>query len=571
MQLQPQPEPGVPKDPLLRTPVSPGLMLFLLGGLVVAGLFLLAGFDASSPSRSNGGGFDAVEVLRGRMLATNQCAACHLHPEPGIADKLTWAMDILPGHAKWLGMETPDWRSIPAAEQVRAAGVFPERPRLTDAEWRAICAAYLASAPAGRLTNIHAPPLLTQAHFNPVAPHYRRPPAVPVVKIDPGSSGIYLGNAAELKVDLVLADRGQIGSLTLDSPPSAVQVTPEGLYITVIGSLAPSDEPLGKVAFIGRDPSGQPAPPRLLLSGLRRPMETLIADLDKDGRPDLIVPERGQWLGRLAWHRNLDGTNYASHVLLERAAAVQAHIHDINQDGLPEVFALVAGGREGIYLFLNRGQGQFIMTPLVEHHPAWAGTSFDLADFNGDGHVDILATNGGEPGPGGRAPAPKDYHGVRVHLNNGRNQFSQVVFLPMQGAAKALARDFDRDGDLDIAAIATFPDYDRPQPLENFVYYRNEGGWMFVAITPPEALRGRWAGMDAADGDNDGDVDIVLGADNTSAGAVPARLAQLWSQQGVPVLVLDNQIIRPQASGAPAPSGTNTAPGSPAGRPPGNP
>jgi len=528
-------------------------MLFLLGGLVVAGLFLLAGFDSTPASRAGSLGFDTAEVQRGQMLATNQCASCHLFPEPGIADKLTWALDILPGHTKWLGLEQVDWRTVDEAEQVRAAGVFPDRARVTQAEWRAICAAYLASAPARRLTNTHAPPAVGQLPFRSAGLEYLRATAITTVKVDTETGGIYLGNSLEKRLDLIVPGRGLVGSMSLESSPSSVLVTPEGLYVTTIGDIAPSDAPLGKVLFIGRAQGGQSSPVRLLVEGLRRPMETVVADLNKDGRPDLVIPERGHLLGRLAWHENIGDGTYRPHVLLERSAPMQTRIHDINGDGLPEILVLTAGAREGISIFLNRGKGGFLMLPALEHHPAWGGTGFELADFNRDGHTDILATNGGEPGPGGRAPAPKDYHGVRVYLNNGRNNFTQTAFLPLHGAARAVAGDFDQDGDLDIAAIATFPDYDRPQPLENFVYYRNDGGWMFAPITMPEALRGRWAAMDATDGDGDGDLDIVLGADNSQAGPVPQRLAKLWTEQGAPFIILDNQTARPAAPGGAVP------------------
>ena len=52
----------------------------------------------------------------------------------------------------------------------------------------------------------------------------------------------------------------------------------------------------------------------------------------------------------------------------------------------------------------------------------------------------------------------------------------------MHGAYKAMARDFDGDGDLDIAAISFYPEFDAATP-ESFVYLENTGGMKFNAFT----------------------------------------------------------------------------------------
>ena len=73
-----------------------------------------------------------------------------------------------------------------------------------------------------------------------------------------------------------------------------------------------------------------------------------------------------------------------------------------------------------------------------------------------------------------------------------------------------MPRDYDNDGDLDIAVISFFADYAR-QPEEGFVYLENKGNFKFQPYTISETSKGRWLTMDAGDLDGDGRVDIVLG------------------------------------------------------------
>ena len=45
-------------------------------------------------------------------------------------------------------------------------------------------------------------------------------------------------------------------------------------------------------------------------------------------------------------------------------------------------------------------------------------------------------------------------------MNDGKNNFREAWFFPLNGAYKAVAPDFNKDGNMDIAAISYFPDYD---------------------------------------------------------------------------------------------------------------
>jgi hypothetical protein len=150
----------------------------------------------------------------------------------------------------------------------------------------------------------------------------------------------------------------------------------------------------------------------------------------------------------------------------------------------------------------------------------------------------LLAANGDN---GDFALPLKNYHGIRLYLNDGKNHFTETFFYPMHGVYKALARDFDGDGDLDIAAIAFYPDFEQPRP-ESFVYLENKGAMKFDAFTCDESNAGRWLVMDAGDLDGDGDVDLVLGSfvRGPTTLPVPQALRDKWRAEGAAALWLEN-------------------------------
>lgn len=60
-----------------------------------------------------------------------------------------------------------------------------------------------------------------------------------------------------------------------------------------------------------------------------------------------------------------------------------------------------------------------------------------------------------------KRPFSKTITAFYIFLNDGKLNFKQSYFYQMNRAHKATMRDYDLDGDLDIAAISFFPDYVR--------------------------------------------------------------------------------------------------------------
>jgi hypothetical protein len=101
-----------------------------------------------------------------------------------------------------------------------------------------------------------------------------------------------------------------------------------------------------------------------------------------------------------------------------------------------------------------------------------------------------------------------------------------------------IAQDYDKDGDVDIAAISFFPDFVNA-PETGFVYFENNNGTL-EPYTTAVAAGARWLVMETVDVDADGYTDIILGAINFDT-SITDELKQEWAQNPIDILVLKNK------------------------------
>ena len=446
----------------------------------------------------------------GEALAKKYCASCHLYPEPQLLDKKTWREGVLPNMAMRLGIRMPGQdpfkdMDTTDARLVHALNVYPKQPLIPQADWQQIVNYYTSQAPNEPLPQQAVPPIqsgLQQFRAEPVYIGEHQMPYTSLLKFDKRQGKLYVGDGYN-KLYIFNKDLSLASNWFMPSPPVDIDFSGRAPRLLCIGSISPTEKRTGN--FFTFDPSGKAATASIRFDSLARPVSVVSADLNGDRRNDVLICSFGNYTGRLSWFESSD--QHKEHVLLDQPGARRAEVVDMNKDGLPDVVALMTQAREELVLFLNKGNGQFEPKILQQFPSVFGATYFELADFNKDGHPDILLTNGDN---WDLSPIKKYYHGIRILMNDGKNNFKESFFYPYYGAEKAVARDFDLDGDLDIAAIGFSDDLSKTE--HGFLLLKNDGKMNFSTFSSPDAANGKWITMEAADLDNDGDDDIIIGS-----------------------------------------------------------
>lgn len=513
--------------------LSPGAGFARLA-LLASAVILLSPLSLTAEADSD------AEADRGQLLARGYCSTCHLYPEPELLDKKTWDAGALALMELRLGIAPLDFDRHPDGEILKGSGVIPAEGLISAPDWNAITNFYLSRAPTSPLPQEKRPEITVGLDlFSMRPPTYRRPvPTSTLLQVSQSGDRIFLGDAQAKTLDILNAAGDLVQSIDIGNIPVDVKEADDGIYLICVGHFFPSDRREGAVFFLERGKDGVFSKPRNVLKELARPVQAVFSDLNGDGRDDILICSFGNLLGHFSWFENKGDGEYEEKILLARPGAIRADVRDFDGDGSLDIAVLIAQDLEAFFIYYNDGKGNFSAKPIFQRHPIFGHTYFETADFNGDGQLDLVVTNGDN---GEYASPTKNYHGVRIYLNRGKDSFEESYFFPMNGAFKAMARDFDEDGDLDIAAISYFPDY-VASPRESFVYLRNDGHLKFSPSTFPQCIGGRWLTMDVADLDKDGDLEILLGSVIKGPGAVPPFLSEMWHKSGPSFVVLENTL-----------------------------
>jgi hypothetical protein len=433
----------------------------------------------------------------GKSLSVKYCQSCHEYPEAQFLDKETWVKHVLPAMAPRLGIQVYDedqYVNNPSAKTL-----------LSYDDWLKIVDYYTSAAPTA-----------LKAARQPVKP-------------------IKDWGAFSLRKPDKLA---QVSVHKYSSPAVDVQFTKDdankrhGIF-TFIGSMDAVDVSNGYLADITTDPYSAWQYTDIV-NGLPRPVQSLIADFDKDGRADMVVCGFGHNTGGLYLYKQLPGKKFKKQIVSTIPGAEHAITGDFDHDGWPDIACLFAQADEGIWLFLNDHKGGFKTSNLLRFPPFYGSSSFQLVDFNNDGKLDILYTSGDNSD---YSRILKPYHGIYIFINKGNFKYKKAWFFPVNGATKAMTADFNGDGLQDIALIAFFSDL-KNNPAEGFTYFEQNGPLHFMPHNLPIEHEGRWICMDVGDFNADGKPDILLG--NYSMGFINQEGVKPKWDSNTPFVLLTN-------------------------------
>ena len=219
------------------------------------------------------------------------------------------------------------------------------------------------------------------------------------------------------------------------------------------------------------------------------------ADLNGDRALDLLFTD-GEGLHVLPG--NGDGT-FRDGVLSPRVLGSRPPVFaDVNNDGTLDV---IFGTQDGfVAISLGHGDGSFGSPSLLATADGGRADHVAAGDFNGDGNIDLVASNIG---------LPDAFAGSTVALFLGRGDGSfqaPTEFTVARTPGPLAVDDFDRDGNLDVAATSF------QLPLVSML--AGAGNGTFLPHTD-YATAGSSDGIAAADVNGDGRPDLAVCGQNT--------------------------------------------------------
>src|SRR5262245_12158112 len=350
----------------------------------------------------------------------------------------------------------------------------PARSRLT---WGLLAVAVLQSVilGAGLAFLPHRdgpPPVLASpvAHFPPSALAFDRRPLGPEPEFRPQITNVKIVELdKDGRADVIVCDAQRnrvfwyrqlpdhrwheipLGD-ELNCPACATPADLDGdgdldLVVAVLGSVYPTDERIGQVAWL--ENRNGTFVNHVLLDDVRRVSDMQVGDLDGDGDLDIAAAVFGYHHGEVLWLENRGGGRFRDHLLLATQGPSHVPIGDFDGDGDLDITALVSQDHEEVWAFENHGKGELV--PRV----IYGSLNFDLGsagliagDPDRDGDLDLILSAGDNLEVNHHYPQP--WHGCVWLENQGEWRFQLRRIGSVGGVYAAAVADFDGDGDNDV-------------------------------------------------------------------------------------------------------------------------
>lgn len=298
-----------------------------------------------------------------------------------------------------------------------------------------------------------------------------------------------------------------------ESVPGPVHVSPcdidrDGdldLLVASMGVILPNNDRIGSVVVLENlgDARFQH---RVVLENTTRVTDVRGADLNHDGRVDLVVGQFGYVQGGIQWMENLGNWQFRSHPLLDEPGAIHTPVADFDRDGRPDFAALISQDAEAVRVYRSLGGGELSGTVIWRSpNRGWGSSGLDVGDVNRDGWPDLIYTNGDGFEAQGSLPS---WQGLQW-LENVRGVFTYHRIGDFAGCYSPACADLDGDGDEDIVAVSTFNNWQDPAAV-SLMAWLNDGAQKFTPVvlahTPTHLVT-----VAVGDLDGDGIPELVTG------------------------------------------------------------
>ena len=448
--------------------------------------------------------FNADQVV----IIEKFCGHCHASPRPDSFARHEWRAEVAQGFrfyeaAEGLSLVVPDQETVVAYYESLAPITIP-RPTPAEVESQSLFHAV-------KLSNVETAE------------------AVSSMVSDGETQSIF---CSDMRTGAILSWSLSEGSREVARPVefsnpcrlTMVDLKNDGrreMLVSDLGSFFPEDHQKGSIWKLDAETGWQAA---RILQGISRVCDVQASDFDLDGDIDLVVAEFG-WrrTGRLLllWNDSeITPDSWRLEVLDRRHGAIDVPIADVNADGLPDIVAVISQEFEEVVCYLNQGEGVF-RPELVfaAGDPSFGSSGIQLVDFDRDGDIDVVHTNGDSFD----SSYVKPFHGVRWLENKGTFPFEVHEIVKMPGVHDVAVGDIDLDGDLDMAAVSLLPpsvlSTQKNLPSVIWLEQLSSGGFQQHVVENGESHH---AACILSDQDLDGDLDIATSNFFWNEGDAPA-------------------------------------------------
>jgi hypothetical protein len=273
-----------------------------------------------------------------------------------------------------------------------------------------------------------------------------------------------------------------------------------------------------------------------VIAKVPHPGHTELVDVDGDGLRDLLIADLGQFLpgddekGAAVWLRRLKSGEYEPHTFGGFPRVADVRAADFDRDGKLDLLVGAFGWRKVGHIALLKNQGPDAATPDFS-----VRTRIDERS----GTVNVYPTDlNGDGRIDFIALISQQYEQVVAFLNQPAGFTPQVIYAgphPNWGSSGMDVADIDGDGDLDVLlAHGDTLDDGIVKPYHGIEWLENRGTYPFTAHTLT-TLAGVHP-VKAVDFDRDGDLDVVAGAfyPPDAIGATPKLPSVVWLEQVAP-------------------------------------